>query len=73
MGDGEKTALLTGDTLFAGSIGRWDLGGTSMEDIVDSIHRRLLPYDDSTKVVPGHGPFTTIGIERRSNPYLVNV
>lgn len=70
-GDG-STALLTGDTLFAGSIGRWDLGGTSMEDIVHSIHAKLLGYDDATRVVPGHGPFTTIGTERRSNPYLVN-
>ncbi|HET6276565.1 MAG TPA: MBL fold metallo-hydrolase [Candidatus Cybelea sp.] len=70
-GDG-TTRLLTGDTLFAGSIGRWDLGGTSAEDIVDSIHRSLMPYDDATPVIPGHGPFTTIGVERRSNPYLVN-
>ncbi len=68
--DGSKRALLTGDTLFAGSIGRWDLGGTSMEDIVDSIRRKLLPYDDATAVVPGHGPFTTIGVERASNPFL---
>jgi hydroxyacylglutathione hydrolase len=67
---GSRTTLLTGDTLFAGSIGRWDLGGTSMEDIVASIRARLLPYEDATPVVPGHGPFTTIGIERRSNPYL---
>jgi hydroxyacylglutathione hydrolase len=72
VGEGEKATLLTGDTLFAGSIGRWDLGGTSMQDIVDSIRRKLLPYDDATKVIPGHGPFTTIGIERRSNPYIVN-
>lgn len=62
--------LLTGDTLFAGSIGRWDLGGTSMEDIVTSIRAKLLTYDDVTPVVPGHGPATTIGTERRSNPYL---
>jgi hydroxyacylglutathione hydrolase len=73
VGDAAKTTLLTGDTLFAGSIGRWDLGGTSMEDIVGSIRRKLLPYDDATQVVPGHGRFTTIGIERRSNPYIVNV
>ncbi|HEY1977930.1 MAG TPA: MBL fold metallo-hydrolase [Candidatus Baltobacteraceae bacterium] len=69
-GEGLRTTLLTGDTLFAGSIGRWDLGGTSMEDIVDSIREKLLPYDDATPVVPGHGPFTTIGTERQSNPYL---
>lgn len=65
------TVLLTGDTLFAGSIGRWDLGGTSMEDIVASIHRKLLDYPDRTDVIPGHGPTTTIGTERTSNPYLV--
>jgi hydroxyacylglutathione hydrolase len=70
IADRENTMLLTGDTLFAGSIGRWDLGGTSMEDIVQSIRTKLLVYDDATPVIPGHGPFTTIGIERRSNPYL---
>jgi hydroxyacylglutathione hydrolase len=67
--DGE-TRLFTGDTLFAGSIGRWDLGGTCMEDIVTSIRTKLLPFDDATPVVPGHGPTTTIGIERATNPYL---
>jgi hydroxyacylglutathione hydrolase len=65
------TTLLTGDTLFAGSIGRWDLGGTSMEDVVRSIQTKLMDYNDVTPVIPGHGPFTTIGAERRSNPYLV--
>jgi len=64
------TTILSGDTLFAGSIGRWDLGGTSMEDIVASIRRKLLVYPDETVVVPGHGPFTTIGRERSGNPYL---
>ncbi len=64
------TRLLTGDTLFAGGIGRWDLGGTSMEDIVASIHRKLMDYPDATPVVPGHGSFTTIGEERATNPYL---
>jgi glyoxylase-like metal-dependent hydrolase (beta-lactamase superfamily II) len=68
--DGADTTLLTGDTLFAGSIGRWDLGGTSMEDIVRSIQRKLMDFPDATPVIPGHGPFTTIGVERRSNPYL---
>jgi len=63
--------ILSGDTLFAGAIGRWDLGGTSMEDIVDSIQRKLLPFDDETLVIPGHGPFTTIGEERNTNPYLL--
>ncbi len=70
ISDGSTTQLLTGDTLFRGSIGRWDLGGTSMEDIVASIRRKLLDYPDATRVIPGHGPFTSIGIERTSNPYL---
>lgn len=70
LADANQTTILSGDTLFAGSIGRWDLGGTSMEDIVASIHRKLLDYNDASIVVPGHGPFTTIGIERHSNPYL---
>ena len=70
ISDGAAPALLTGDTLFAGSIGRWDLGGTSMEDIVASIHRKLMDYADATSVIPGHGPFTTIGTERATNPYL---
>jgi glyoxylase-like metal-dependent hydrolase (beta-lactamase superfamily II) len=68
--DGGSTRILSGDTLFAGSIGRWDLGGTSMEDIVASIHRKLLDYADDTEVIPGHGPFTSIGVERNANPYL---
>lgn len=68
----EKTPiLLTGDTLFAGSIGRWDIGGTSMEDIVSSIRRKLMDFPDATAIVPGHGPSTTIGAERTGNPYLV--
>lgn len=62
--------LVTGDTLFAGGIGRWDLGGTSMEDIVASIHRKLMDFPDATEVIPGHGAFTTIGVERSTNPYL---
>lgn len=69
--DGDASTVLSGDTLFAGAIGRWDLGGTSMEDIVASIHRKLMPFDDATRVIPGHGPFTTIGTERESNPYLL--
>ncbi len=70
-GDGD-TRLLTGDTLFAGSIGRWDIGGTSMQDIVTSIHRKLLDYPGATKVTPGHGPATTIAEEKLTNPYLQN-
>jgi hydroxyacylglutathione hydrolase len=64
-----RTLLLSGDTLFAGSVGRWDLGGTSLEDIVASIHRKLFVFPDDTLVVPGHGPRTTVGIEKRTNAY----
>ncbi len=67
---GGRNVLLTGDTLFAGAVGRWDLGGTSLADIVASIRSKLFAYADDTLVVPGHGPATTIGQERRSNPYL---
>ncbi len=65
------TTLFTGDTLFRGAVGRWDLGGTSLQDIVASIRTRLLDYPDETRVVCGHGPDTTIGTERATNPFLV--
>ncbi len=69
--DGDDGPLLfTGDTLFRGSVGRWDLGGTSLADIVRSIRTKLLVHADASVVVPGHGPATTIGEERRTNPYL---
>jgi glyoxylase-like metal-dependent hydrolase (beta-lactamase superfamily II) len=67
----ERTLLFTGDTLFQGAVGRWDLGGTSLADIVRSIRTKLLVHDDASLVVPGHGPATTIGEERRNNPYLI--
>jgi glyoxylase-like metal-dependent hydrolase (beta-lactamase superfamily II) len=62
--------LIAGDTLFAGSIGRTDLPGGDGEQIIESIHSRLLTLPDETRVVPGHGPVTAIGAERRSNPFL---
>ncbi len=62
--------LVAGDTLFAGSIGRTDLPGGNYDQIIDSIHTRLLTLPDETKVVPGHGPSSTIGTERRSNPFI---
>jgi glyoxylase-like metal-dependent hydrolase (beta-lactamase superfamily II) len=62
--------LVAGDTLFAGSIGRTDLPGGNYDQILDSIQTRLLPLPDETKVLPGHGPVSTIGTERRSNPFL---
>ena len=66
----EKT-LIAGDTLFAGSIGRTDLPGGSYEKIINSIREKVLALPDETVVVPGHGPLTTIGEERESNPFLL--
>jgi len=62
--------LFSGDTLFAGSIGRTDLWGGSMEKIMDSLRTKLLHLPDDTIVFPGHGPVTTIGQERHLNPFL---
>lgn len=63
-------ALFVGDTLFAGSIGRTDLPGGNHAVLIASIRTVLFAFDDATPVHPGHGPSTTIGAERRSNPFL---
>lgn len=62
--------VLSGDTLFQNSVGRTDLPGGSGRDLLDSIITKLLVLDDATVVLPGHGPQTTIGAERRANPFL---
>ena len=62
--------LLAGDTLFAGSVGRTDLPGGNTAQLLASIHERLLTLPDDTFVIAGHGPSTTIGVERRANPFL---
>ena len=62
--------VLGGDVLFAGSIGRTDLPGGDFETLIGSIERELLPLPDETILYTGHGPETTIGEERRSNPFL---
>lgn len=66
-GDG---VIFTGDTLFKGGIGRTDLPGGSEGVILDSIFKKLSVLDDATIVYPGHGPSTTIGDEKRENPFL---
>ena len=66
----EEKKLIAGDTLFAGSIGRTDLPGGSMEKIMRSLHNQVMALPDETEVVPGHGPLTTIGEERETNPFL---
>jgi glyoxylase-like metal-dependent hydrolase (beta-lactamase superfamily II) len=62
--------LFAGDTLFAGSIGRTDLPGGDYPQIMRSIHSKLLVLPEETRVIAGHGPATTIGEERESNPFL---
>ena len=68
-GAGQELAF-TGDTLFKQSIGRTDLFGGSGRDLLTSIVSKLLVLDDETVVLPGHGPRSTIGAERRTNPFL---
>ncbi|MDG4801588.1 MBL fold metallo-hydrolase [Micromonospora sp. WMMD980] len=64
---------LSGDVLFAGSIGRTDLPGGSMPRMLASLREKVLPLADDTVVLPGHGPQTTVGRERATNPYLLEV
>lgn len=65
--------VIGGDVLFQGSIGRTDLPGGNFERLIQSIRDELLPLPDATVVYSGHGPATTVGAERRSNPFLVGV
>ena len=70
ISDGPVDLAFTGDTLFKQSVGRTDLPGGSGRDLLDSIVTKLLVLDDDAVVLPGHGPQTTIGAERRTNPFL---
>jgi glyoxylase-like metal-dependent hydrolase (beta-lactamase superfamily II) len=70
--DGAAPDLFVGDTLFAGSIGRTDLPGGDYATLMTSIRQVLFPFGDEARVYPGHGPMTTIGQERRTNPFLRN-
>ena len=67
---GAEQVLFSGDQLFAGSVGRTDLPGGDTEELFRSMKERILPLDDGVEVLPGHGPPTTIGRERRANPFL---
>ena len=67
---GSREALFSGDTLFKGSVGRTDLWGANSDQMFKSIRQRLLTLDDDTRVCPGHGDETTIGVEKRANPFL---
>jgi len=66
---GEKLAI-SGDALFSGSIGRTDIPGANHRQLIDNIRSSLLTLPDDTRVIPGHGPETVIGIERDTNPFL---
>lgn len=68
----EEKTVVGGDVLFQDGVGRWDLPGGDREALFDGIRRKLLPLDDDVAVLPGHGPATTIGRERASNPFLIN-
>jgi glyoxylase-like metal-dependent hydrolase (beta-lactamase superfamily II) len=68
--DEDEPLMLSGDLLFAGSIGRFDLPGGSEEQQMDSLRRVVLALPDAMAVHPGHGPDTTVGTERATNPYL---
>ncbi|MCW2541205.1 MAG: fold metallo-hydrolase [Frankiales bacterium] len=68
--DSQESVLFSGDVLFAGSIGRCDLPGGSMQQMTRSLREVILPMDDDIIVLPGHGQQTTIGRERLSNPFL---
>ena len=68
--DAQDKSVYCGDTIFAGSIGRTDFPGASHELLLESIRNKLMALPDDTKVWPGHGEQTTIGLERRTNPFL---
>ena len=71
--DGEAPVLFSGDHLFAGSIGRTDLPGGNHEQLMESMASKVLPLDDAIQVLPGHGETTTIGKERATNPFLLEL
>jgi hydroxyacylglutathione hydrolase len=66
----DDRVLFGGDVLFAGGVGRWDLPGGDGELLFSGIREKVLPLGDDVQVLSGHGPATTIGVERRTNPYL---
>ena len=71
--DGEPPILFSGDHLFAGSIGRTDLPGGSFDQLMASMVEKILPMQDDTVVLPGHGSTTTVGRERIMNPFLIEL
>jgi glyoxylase-like metal-dependent hydrolase (beta-lactamase superfamily II) len=66
----DEQVIVGGDVLFREGVGRWDLPGGDQDLLFDGIRHKLFPLDDAVTVLPGHGPPTTIGWERRNNPFL---
>jgi glyoxylase-like metal-dependent hydrolase (beta-lactamase superfamily II) len=71
--EGEAPILFSGDHLFAGSIGRTDLPGGNFETLMQSMAEKVLPLPDDLQVLPGHGGTTTLGWERRTNPFILEL
>ena len=71
--EGNQPILFSGDHLFAGSIGRTDMPGGSFEQLMHSMAEKILPMADETAVLPGHGPTTTVGRERVTNPFILEL
>ncbi len=71
--DGAPPILFSGDHLFAGSIGRTDMPGGSFDELMASMAEKILPLADETAVLPGHGPTTTVGRERITNPFILEL
>jgi glyoxylase-like metal-dependent hydrolase (beta-lactamase superfamily II) len=71
--DGQAPILFSGDHLFAGSIGRTDFPGGSFEQLMNSMVEKILPLPDEVQVLPGHGDVTTVGQERRFNPFILEL
>jgi len=71
--EAKERKVFVGDVLFAGSVGRTDLPGGSTDQLLDSIMKKLLPLGDDVEVYSGHGPVTTIGRERKNNPFLTGM
>jgi len=70
---GDEGILFSGDQLFAGSVGRTDLAGGDWDALITSMKEKVLSLDDDTRVLPGHGPATTISRERSTNPFLIDL
>ena len=68
----EQAMIISADVLFRASIGRTDLPGGNHRQLLESIRAKLLTLPDETRVIAGHGPATTIGLERRTNPFLLD-